>query len=357
MNIVNAGYKIIPEFKGDLAFTKKIESIARVCYKSEDLITEDSCIRMVNSLIKNRHYAMLEHSSLVLEVDINSFNDTLSLISNLQTGIYKKKKFLNFKSYLRFTKNLINDEKNRCIISGNIRAWIEFLQTCLESVGYIPNFVKCYFQTQENNYSQTDTNILFKDFLNAPSNYYMIMSEVDKCGVKRISDFSELSVEERFIHQDLSVKFTSDLLIQRELVRHRDASFAGESTRYCNYSKDKFGNEITVIKSCFLEEDSEVYGEWKSGCEEAEKYYFSLLNEGLTAERARDELPVATKCDTVVTANIREWIHILELRALGTTGKPHPKMLEIMVPLAKELTTGLLSDFTCIDSVNKMFSL
>ena len=151
--------------------------------------------------------------------------------------------------------------------------------------------------------------------------------------------------------------FTSDLLIQRELVRHREASFAGESTRYCNYSLDKFGNEITVIEPCFLEEDTEAYGEWKNGCEEAEKYYFSLLNQGLTPEKARDVLPAATKCDTVVTANIREWIHILELRALGTTGKSHPKMLEIMVPLAKELATGLLSEFTCIDSVNKMLDL
>ena len=134
-------------------------------------------------------------------------------------------------------------------------------------------------------------------------------------------------------------------------------SFAQESTRYCNYSKGKFGNEITVIKPCFWNEDTEVFNEWKMGCEESEKSYFILLNEGATPQEARDVLPTSVKADIIMTTNIREWIHILELRALGTTGKPHPQMEEVMIPLAKELALGLLSDFTCIDSVNKMLSL
>jgi thymidylate synthase (FAD) len=295
--------------------------------------------------------AMLEHASLVFQVDETSFFDTLDVVKSLEKGLFYDHEYETFKSYLRFT-----DDNARYIISGNIRAWIEFLQICNKFFNKIPAFFSYYINKDRYDTITNDIDVLFKDFINVPYGTFTYPEDKNIL-VKRIIYLSELSIRERLIHQDLSVKFTSDLLIQRELVRHRDASFAGESTRYCNYSLDKFGNEITVIEPCFLEEDTEAYGEWKNGCEEAEKYYFSLLNQGLTPEKARDVLPAATKCDTVVTANIREWIHILELRALGTTGKPHPKMLEIMVPLAKELATGLLSEFTCIDSVNKMLDL
>ena len=84
---------------------------------------------------------------------------------------------------------------------------------------------------------------------------------------------------------------------------------------------------------------------------------FNILNNGGTPQQARDVLPTSVKADIIMTTNIREWVHILELRALGTTGKPHPQMEEVMIPLAKELASGLLSDFTCIDSVDKMLSL
>ena len=139
------------------------------------------------------------------------------------------------------------------------------------------------------------------------------------------------------VHETFSVLFTSDLLIQRELVRHREASFAGESTRYCNYSLDKFGNEITVIKPCFCDEESTMYKEWKMAMADSEIHYFELIKLGATPQEARDALPVATKCDTVVTTNLSEWKHIFNLRACDSTGPAHPKMKEIMIPLFKEM--------------------
>lgn len=343
MRIINAGYEILPEQKN---LMKKIELVARTCYKSEDLITEDSCIKMVNNLIQRQHYAMLEHATLILNVDGNSFNDALGLVNHLEKGLKLRKDYKTFKSYLNFT-----DYNAYYIISGNIRAWLEFLNECVEAIGKIPLFFKKYLEQ-----NKTDDNlVLFKSFYQENGGMFVYPEEEIWCC--QIKDTSKLSIRERLIHETLSVKFTVDRGVTHELVRMRDCSFAQESTRYCNYSKGKFGNEITVIKPCFWNEDTEVFNEWKMGCEESEKSYFILLNEGATPQEARDVLPTSVKADIIMTTNIREWVHILELRALGTTGKPHPQMEEVMIPLAKELASGLLSDFTCIDSVDKMLSL
>lgn len=343
MRVIKAGYEILPKQKN---LMKKIELVARTCYKSEDLITEDSCVKMVNNLIQRQHYAMLEHATLVLNVDSNSFNDALGLVNHLEKGLKLRKDYKTFKSYLNFT-----DYNAYYIISGNIRAWLEFLNECVEAIGKIPLFFKKYLEQ-----NKTDDNlVLFKSFYQENGGMFVYPEEEIWCC--QIKDTSKLSIRERLIHETLSVKFTVDRGVTHELVRMRDCSFAQESTRYCNYSKGKFGNEITVIKPCFWNEDTEVFNEWKMGCEESEKSYFILLNEGATPQEARDVLPTSVKADIIMTTNIREWVHILELRALGTTGKPHPQMEEVMIPLAKEFASGLLSDFTCIDSVDKMLSL
>ena len=152
-----------------------------------------------------------------------------------------------------------------------------------------------------------------------------------------ITNFDELLPEERMIHEDISVLFTVDRGISHELVRHRDCSFAQESTRYCNYSLGKFSNEITVIKPCFWEEDTEIFNEWKMSCEEAEKSYFILINEKATAQQARIVLPTSLKAEIVMTANLREWKHIFNLRACDSTGAAHPQVKEVMIPCLKEL--------------------
>lgn len=295
--------------------------------------------------------AMLEHASLVFQVDETSFFDTLDVVESLEKGLYYDHEYETFKSYLRFT-----DDNANYIISGNIRAWIEFLQTCNKFFNKIPAFFGYYISKDRYDTVTNDIDVLFKDFINVSYGTFTYPEDKNIL-VKRIIYLSELSIRERLIHQDLSVKFTVDRGVTHELVRMRDCSFAQESTRYINYSKGKFGNQITVIKPCFWNEDTEIFNEWKMGCEEAEKSYFILLNEGATPQEARDVLPTSVKADIIMTTNICEWIHVLELRALGTTGKPHPQMEEVMIPLAKEFATGLLSDFTCINSVNKMLSL
>lgn len=115
-------------------------------------------------------------------------------------------------------------------------------------------------------------------------------------------------------HSSMTVRFTCDRGVSHELVRHRLASFSQESTRYCNYSKDKFGREISVVKPVLMERDSDEYCVWKKQCESAEKAYFDLLDLGVKPENARSVLPTSLKTEIIVTTNLREWFHILELR-------------------------------------------
>ena len=157
-------------------------------------------------------------------------------------------------------------------------------------------------------------------------------------------------------HASMTVIFTVDRGVSHEIVRHRLASFAQESTRYCNYSQGKFGNEITVIRPFYLNGKEFSYDAWIYAMEEAENQYFNMLNDGCTPQEARAVLPNSLKTDIAVTANMREWRHILKLRAAGTTGKPHPQMLEVMVPLLNELREKmpvLFDDIIPMEDVNK----
>ena len=130
-------------------------------------------------------------------------------------------------------------------------------------------------------------------------------------------------------HASISLRFICDRGVTHELVRHRLASYSQESTRYCNYSKGKFGNEITVIEPCFWEENSPEYQMWKKACEFSETMYMDLLNEGATPQQARSVLPNSLKTEIVVTMNVREWRHFLEMRLVGIAGAPHPQMVEL----------------------------
>lgn len=135
-------------------------------------------------------------------------------------------------------------------------------------------------------------------------------------------------------HFSFSVKFIVDRGVSHEIVRHRVASFAQESTRYCNYGHE---GEIAVIEPCFWEVGSQEYMAWKHGCMVAQRRYLELLEDGASPQEARAVLPNSLKTEVVMTANLREWRHFFKLRACGMTGKPHPQMLEVVVPLLKEV--------------------
>lgn len=158
----------------------------------------------------------------------------------------------------------------------------------------------------------------------------------DESAPKMVKALIKSGHEAMIEHCSITVKFICDRGVSHEIVRHRLASFAQESTRYCNYIKDDFGSEITVIKPLYLDENTDGYAHWKAACFVAEKAYFDLLNWGCTPQEARAVLPNSLKTEIVVTMNLREWRHFFNLRALGTTGKPHPQMKELALPLLNE---------------------
>lgn len=139
-------------------------------------------------------------------------------------------------------------------------------------------------------------------------------------------------------HVNITVKFICDRGVSHELVRHRLASYSQESTRYCNYEKDDFGNEITVIRPFFWREDSYKYGIWKKAMEHAETHYMSLITRGATPQEARSVLPNSLKTEIVMTCNLREWRHVLELR---TSKASHPQIRQVMTPLLARLRAEL----------------
>lgn len=141
-------------------------------------------------------------------------------------------------------------------------------------------------------------------------------------------------------HSSLSIRFICDRGVSHELVRHRLASFAQESTRYCNYSKDKFGNELTFIRPFFWDENSFEYSRWLEVCKIAEDEYCRLMGQpGCTPQEARSILPNSIKTEVVMTTNYREWRHFFKLRAARATGPAHPQMEQITRPLLEELKT------------------
>jgi thymidylate synthase (FAD) len=149
---------------------------------------------------------------------------------------------------------------------------------------------------------------------------------------------------------DITVKFICDRGVSHEIVRHRLASYAQESTRYCNYSKDKFDNELTFIIPEWLNLQEGYYPidptsipqtdaqMWLMSMSMAEEWYMSLIATGWSAQKARSVLPHSIKTEVVMKANIREWRHFFKLRCANAA---HPQMRELTIPLLKELKSKI----------------
>jgi thymidylate synthase (FAD) len=153
--------------------------------------------------------------------------------------------------------------------------------------------------------------------------------------ISKIMNFKHESVIE---HYSITVRVICDRGVTHEIVRHRLASYTQESTRYVNYSKGKFSNEITTIEPIFWDKDSVKYKIWHSAMRYAENAYMELLEEGATPQEARSVLPNSLKTEIVMTMNLRSWRHFFELRCHKAA---HPQMREIALPLLEEFKVKL----------------
>lgn len=154
----------------------------------------------------------------------------------------------------------------------------------------------------------------------------------------RLKDGHETIIE----HESISVRIICDRGITHELVRHRLASYSQESTRYCNYSKDQFDNQLTFIIPLWLDLEEGPFDHcqmaktyspleiWLYSMLNAESKYHDLLDQGWTPQQARSILPNSLKTEIVMTCNLREWRHVFKLR---TSKAAHPQMREIMIPM------------------------
>lgn len=281
---------------------KKIELCGRICYKSEDRITETSCVDFVKMLIAREHLAMTEHAPLVLQVT-----------QRMAHGILR----LGHSTFLNVTENT---QEDRYIISGNVRAWYNLFHSKTkypiadDAVGRCESYMQ--MSLGKDLYS-----LLFPHALRRTAARNYLLTQED------ILHLPDLSEEEAKAHLYLTAHFICDRGVSHELVRHRPASFAQESTRYCNYSRDTFGRSITFIDPDFVSSTKDV---WLEAMQATADAYFRLLDCGLTPQDARGVLPVDVKTEVVMTCNLGEWQHVINLRYHGTTGAPHPHMLKVM---------------------------
>ena len=145
-------------------------------------------------------------------------------------------------------------------------------------------------------------------------------------------------------HEKISVRIICDRGVTHEIVRHRIASYSQESTRYCNYSNEKFGKELTLIRPLFWNEDSEEYKVWLASMQVIEDNYNKLMELGAEPQQARSILPNSLKTEIVVTMNLREWRHFFKLR---TSKRAHPQMREVacmILDLFKEQVPVIFDD-------------
>lgn len=304
---------------GQAPLLEKIEAVGRVCYKSEDKICEGSAQRFVRSLIKNQHHAMLEHASIILQMTYRAYERLNRIIE-----FYERRTGLP-----SFLLRSSVDLQDRFIISGNVRAWRNF-------VLYINDF-----------------NMMPEGFGDVFDSYPDVFGDIkpkfhhhDWHGkVWQITVDDLTGLEERLRHLPMTVKFWVDVAVSREILRHRTASHASSSTRYCDYSKGKFGSEITVVEPMEACEDNEAF---IRGAMYAEQKYLEQRRDGIPPEIARSSLPLATMCEHVVTATLERWRDIFALRALDKTGKAHPQMKRVMLPLL-ETCEALFDDISWRD--------
>lgn len=261
MKLINPSVELITQTPGLEGIYKQVERVGRVCYKSEDKITEDSAKPFVERMIKSQHLAMLEHGTVYLAASCDSEDLIFWKVANSP-----------------YSKVVCNDRVNILYVTTNLRVIAE---------------------------------------LNAWEVIDKYLCEPTELHIKRIC-----------------LKFITSIGVSREFNRHRVASIAEQSTRYCNYSKEKFGGEVTFVlpnwmTSPIWDENDKAGHMFLQTMKISEDIYLELLSEGWQPQQAREVLPLSTATEVAYTAFEDDWEHFFDLRYRGTTGLPHPNAQQI----------------------------
>lgn len=294
-----------------------IEKVGRVCYKSEDKITEGSANKFVIGLNNAGHRAMLEHEYLYF--NFPNYNDIIHFISGF---LVPDSHSYNLAKYLNISEQYI---------SGSVRAWVEFFEEVHKlSKKFVlgMGMYKQMYCELHDAYPDLFTNKEMLGF-NDEDRETLSLEKITLVSRERFLEQKEPS----YVYYNLlphTIKLTVDRAVANEVVRHRPASFAQTSTRYLNYSNEKFDEQITVIDPCFFSRNTMHHEVWKKCCQNCEDTYMNMLKNSASPEEARTILPNSLMTELIVTATEAEWQHIINLRYHGTTGRPHPQMVEVM---------------------------
>ncbi|MGB5686278.1 MAG: FAD-dependent thymidylate synthase [Candidatus Electrothrix sp.] len=279
----------------------RIELCGRICYKSEDRIDQDSAIPFVAKMAEHGHNSVLEMGVVTLEV---------TCADEAQVTEF----FLLRPRYLH-----IDREANRLLVTGSIRSFRELLLFHPENVVVRAS---CALINERHPY-------FFKGVLPQGG-----LSSDPSISVRKVEldEVDQLPLQDLLKHRYIAVKFIVNRAVTHEIVRHRPCSFLQESQRYCRYSEDKFGSEVSFIKPMFFAEESPEYTIWEKAMVETEQLYLRLL-ETSSPQAARTVLPNSCKTELIVYTNLKEWRHIFSQR---TTKAAEPSMREVMIPLQED---------------------
>lgn len=341
MNIIQAKYEIIEQpYNEDTLLEdmfKHIEICGRTCYRSEDKINDKSYEKFIKMLEEAEHGAMLEHGTVYLTIPFGTPVDDPQYMWK-----HDIVSFFNSNKYSVVKEKVVNQT-----VDVDIKGY--GMRTQASATFY---------------YITTNWRVIFEhrheDFVKYFLNNYHIDKETLKNSVLQWMTPPTEDHEKRY-----TVRFTYHLAVARDVNRHRIQSVGEESTRYCNYSKEKFGGELNYIEPVFLTDpekkilnDPNEHLSLEAMCnqignginyssfeaidyfifalEACEFAYINLIKLGWSAQKASLVLPLDTKTCSVHTAFVSDWCHFFNLRALGTTGAPRPSAKEVAVPLMLE---------------------
>ncbi len=299
MKIRKPDFVILDDFFRNGRLLEQIERCGRVCYKSEDKITEESAGPFIRGIVKRGHESVLEMAQIVCRAESPNPEHFASF----------------FEQIPRFCQ-ADRTGPHEFLISGNPRSFRDLAKRLPD----LP-LVRAMIAPMAERWP-----VLFQEFASAGKPAGGASPGEIAVSILSPGETDSLPVNLLRKHRALLIHITVNRAVTHELVRHRVASYLQESQRYCRYGEDRFGGEVAFIKPCFFEEGTEEYEKWKRAMEETERLYLELLKTS-SPQAARTVLPTSCKPEIMAHATLEEWEHIFRLRASAAAD---PSMREIM---------------------------